>query len=126
MLVGPLAGSQVRSLMLFVDDTHAVASWWATAFGVEQLDVEAHPQGDFVSFDGSGVEVGFHAADPAKNPVGGSPVVYFAVPSVSAAREQLLALGATHHRGPLEVDAARSICQLRDPFGNVFGLDGGR
>jgi predicted enzyme related to lactoylglutathione lyase len=113
-------------LMVFADDTHAAAKWWAAAFGAEDLDVEPHPQGDFVSFDAEGVEVGFHAADPAKNPVGGSPVVYFSVASVDAAREQLLALGATHHRGPLEVDAERSICQLRDPFGNVFGLDGSR
>jgi predicted enzyme related to lactoylglutathione lyase len=88
--------------------------------------VEPYPQGDFVSFDASGVELGFHVADPAKNPVGGSPVVYFAVTSVASARERLLALGATHHRGPLEVNAERSVCQLRDPFGNIFGLDGGR
>jgi predicted enzyme related to lactoylglutathione lyase len=113
-------------LMVFAEDTHAAAEWWAAAFGAEQLEVEPHPQGDFVSFDASGVEIGFHAADPAKNPVGGSPVVYFSVPSEAAARERLLALGATHHRGPLEVDTERSVCQLRDPFGNVFGLDGGR
>jgi hypothetical protein len=28
------------------------------------------------------------------------------------------------HRGPLAIDATRSIAQLVDPFGNVFGLDG--
>jgi predicted enzyme related to lactoylglutathione lyase len=111
--------------MLFAADTHAVAEWWAAAFGCTRLEVEPHVQGDFVSFDAAGVEVGVHAADPELNPPGGSPVVYFAVPSVDAARRQLLALGATPHCGPLAVGADRAICQLRDPFGNVFGLDGG-
>ena len=110
--------------MLFAQDTHAVARWWASAFGVARIDVEEHPQGDFVSFDPFGVEFGVHSADPKRNPVGGSPVVYLSVPSIHRAREELIGLGATPHRGPLSVDAGRSICQLRDPFGNVFGLDG--
>ena len=110
--------------MLFAEDTHAVARWWAAAFGVERLEVEPHPQRDFVFFDASGIEFGVHAADHNKNPVGGSPVVYLSVSSVSKTREQLIEHGATAHRGPLVVDEGRSICQLRDPFGNVFGLDG--
>ncbi|HEX6701593.1 MAG TPA: VOC family protein [Gaiellaceae bacterium] len=121
---GTLTGARVTANMLFADDTHAVSAWWAEAFGVEQVEVEPHPQGDFVFFEAAGVELGFHAADPGKNAVGGSPVVYFSVPSVEAARARLLAEGAAPHRGPLAVSASRSICQLRDPFGNVFGLDG--
>ncbi|HEX7255787.1 MAG TPA: VOC family protein [Gaiellaceae bacterium] len=120
----PLGGSRVRALMLFAEDTHAVAEWWAAAFGVERLEVEQHEQGAFVFFDAAGLEIGVHAADPEKNPVGGSPVVYFSVESVSSTRAQLLGRGATPHRGPLAVDRDRSICQLKDPFGNVFGLDG--
>ena len=120
----PLTGSRIAALMLFAEDTHAVAAWWAAAFGVERVEVEEHPQGDFVWFDVGGVEVGVHAADPERNALGGSPVVYWSVPAVGSAREQLLALGATPHRGPLAVDPGRSICQLRDPYGNVFGLDG--
>jgi len=110
--------------MVFAEDTHAAAAWWAAAFGATRLEVEEHPQGDFVSFEVGGVEVGFHAADPEKNPVGGSHVVYWSVQSLSRAREDLIGTGATPHRGPLVVDDGRSICQLRDPFGNVFGLDG--
>ena len=110
--------------MVFAEDTHAAAVWWAAAFGVNRLDVEEHPQGDYSSFDVGGVEIGFHTADPAKNPVGGSPVVYWSVRSLSRAREELIGAGATPHRGPLVVDDRRTICQLRDPFGNVFGLDG--
>ncbi|WP_197078931.1 VOC family protein [Dermacoccus sp. PE3] len=39
-------------------------------------------------------------------------------------REALLDAGAEHHRGPLTIGGGRSICQLVDPFGGVFGLDG--
>ena len=119
----PLPGARVRAVMLFAEDTHAVAAWWA-AFGAEQVEVAEAPQGDFVFFEVDGVEIGVHLADRRKNPICGSPVVYWSVPSVGAVREQLLALGASPHRGPLAVDSGRSMCQLRDPFGNVFGLDG--
>jgi predicted enzyme related to lactoylglutathione lyase len=50
--------------------------------------------------------------------------MYWSVSSVGSAREQLLERGATPHRGPIEVEHRRSICQLRDPYGNIFGLDG--
>lgn len=110
--------------MLFADDTRAVAAWWAAAFGAERVDVEEHAQGPFVFFETGDIEFGFHPADPKKNPLGGSPVVYWSVSSVGSAREQLLGRGAQHHRGPIAVDDHRSICQLRDPYGNIFGLDG--
>lgn len=58
------------------------------------------------------------------NPVGGSPVAYWSVQRLSRTRDELICAGATPHRGPLVVDDGRTICQLRDPFGNVLGLDG--
>jgi predicted enzyme related to lactoylglutathione lyase len=119
-----LSGSRIASVMLFADDTRAVAMWWAGAFGAERVNVEEHAQGPFVFFETGDIEFGVHVADPDKNPVGGSPVVYWSVDSVGSARAALLERGATHHRGPIEVDHERSICQLRDPYGNVFGLDG--
>jgi predicted enzyme related to lactoylglutathione lyase len=121
---GALKGARVAAIMVFAEDTHAVSAWWAEAFGVEQVEVEPHPQGDFVFFETAGVELGFHAADPTKNPRGGSSVVYFSVPSLEPARARLIAQGAEPHRGPLALSEDRTTCQLRDPFGNVFGLDG--
>ena len=119
-----LAGSRITALMLFAEDTHAVAEWWSAAFGVGRVETEEHAQGDFVFFDASGVEFGVHAEDPRENPVGGTPVPYWSVSSLGSARDRLLAVGATPHRGPLQVTPERWVCQLRDPFGNVFGLDG--
>src|SRR5918911_5751871 len=100
-LVAALEGSRVRAVMLFADDTHAVAEWWATVFGAVGVKVTEDPQGDFVEFEVDGLEIGVHPADPERNPVGGSPVVYWSVASVESARRRLLEAGATPHRGPL-------------------------
>lgn len=67
---------------------------------------------------------GWHPADDERNPRGGSPVIYWKVGDLAAARERLLAEGRTAHRGPLRVEADREICQLVDPFGTVIGIDG--
>lgn len=113
----------VRTIMTFAVDPEKSARWWADILDAQvQLDVD----GDSVYawFDHDGVEYGFHPADDTRNPRGGSPVVYWAVDDLTAARERLLAAGCTHHRGPLRVDASRQICQLSDPFGTIIGLDG--
>ena len=77
----------------------------------------------WLELDG-GVEFGFHMADEKKNPPGGSPVPYWAVEDVDTVSQRLLDAGCTHHRGPLQVDPGRKICQVVDPFGVVIGLEG--
>lgn len=116
----------VRAVMLFVDDPHAVASWYAPLFGIQEDAIEVEAERRFACFDADGVEVAFHPADASVNPLGRSSVVYWSVSSLDAARAELISRGAEHLRGPLDVDADRAICQLVDPFGNVFGLDGPR
>lgn len=73
-----------------------------------------------------GIEFGFHPLDERRNPRGGSPVPYWAVDSVDVVRGRLLDAGCVHHRGPLDVGdgSGRRIAQVRDPFGNVIGIDG--
>ena len=112
----------IRAVMIFADDTAKQCRWWAENIG-HQAEPHAE-EGGFWWFELDGVEVGFHPAAPTKNPVGGSPVVYWSVDDLDARRDELLRAGCKPHRGPLEVDAARKICQLVDPFGNIFGLDG--
>ena len=87
------------------------------------IDLVAFEDG-FAWFDVGGVEFGFHPADAGKNPVGGSPVVYLRAEDLAMALNRAESKGARRHRGPLSIGASRSIVQLVDPFGNVFGLDG--
>ena len=116
--------SHVRAVMFFVDDPTAAASWYAPLFGDPSIRTLPTEGTDFAWFEADGVEIAFHPADSKLNPAGRSVVAYWPVTSVGHVRTALLARGATHHRGPLVIDATRSICQLVDPFGNVVGLDG--
>lgn len=113
----------ITTVMTFADDPLASANWWGRVLGAE---VRADAEGDFVYawITVAGVEIGFHQADDARNPRGGSPVVYWAVDDLDTARKHLLDAGCTHHRGPLLVTPGRRICQLTDPYGTVVGLEG--
>ncbi|MCX4791920.1 VOC family protein [Streptomyces sp. NBC_01221] len=113
----------VRTVMVFADDPERSARWWASVLGTE-VHFDAAGASVYAWVDVGDIELGFHPADPVNNPPGASPVVYWSVDNVAAVRQRLLAAGCTHHRGPLAVDDTRTICQIKDPFGTVIGLDG--
>jgi uncharacterized glyoxalase superfamily protein PhnB len=106
----------IRTVMAFVADPAAAARFWREALGA--------PMDDEPRVVALGeLELFFHLADDERNPQGGT-VVYFDVEDFDAAREELLAAGCTPHRGPLTIERGRRICQLRDPFRTIWGLDG--
>lgn len=108
--------------MFFAQDPVGCCRWWAEhVAGSAAVRVE---HGGFSWFEHDGVEIAFHPADEDRNPVGASPVVYLATADVEKTRRELIAAGCRPHRGPLALGEGRRICQLVDPFGNVFGLDG--
>lgn len=108
--------------MFFVERPLVSAEWWTELLGVSRDQIRIDQ--DFAYFDAGDIEFGFHLADMEKNPPGRSSVVYVGVEDHAASIERATALGATLHRGPLDVGAERRIAQLVDPFGTVFGLDG--
>lgn len=107
--------------MVFAERPAAVAQWYCAALGLG--GTELMPGGAAIVLAGV-VELVFHPADEIKNPQGASTVVYWQSDDFSADLTRLIGLGARVHRGPLVVSDTRSICQLVDPWGNVFGLDG--
>ncbi|MEU1375316.1 VOC family protein [Streptomyces triculaminicus] len=110
--------------MVFVNEPEASARWWSAVFNEAEVKLDVDGSNVYAWFDVEGVEFGFHQASPKNNPHGGSTVPYWTVDDLDTERKRLLDAGCTHHRGPLSVDAGRRICQLVDPFGTVFGLDG--
>ena len=112
----------MRSVIIFAQEPKVVAYWWAELLECP-IDRVSFEDG-FVWFDVGDTEFGFHPADATKNPVGGSSVVYLRVEAHAAAIARAESKGALLHRGPLANSASRSIAQLIDPLGNVFGLDG--
>jgi hypothetical protein len=114
-------GAPIGTVMFFVADPERACRWWAEHVGG---GAACEAEGPFWWYEAEGVEVGFHPADEERNPVGRSPVVYWRVEGLAARRAALIEAGCTPHRGPLVVGPDRQICQLVDPFGNCFGLDG--
>jgi hypothetical protein len=111
----------VRALIFFVSEPEQACSWWAKRLAPE---VERRHDGLFWWFEVGGVEVGFHPQDLEQNPQGSSTVVYWRVDDLEERRRKFIDAGCTPHRGRLIVEPERKICQLIDPFGICFGLDG--
>jgi predicted enzyme related to lactoylglutathione lyase len=115
-----MGSSPIRAVMFFASDPEIVATWWASNLGE---DAPVIRDGEFRYFIVDGIEFGFHLAD-GHNPIGASPVIYLSITNFEQTRTHLLELGCAMHRGPLTIDDSRRICQLIDPFGNTFGIDG--
>jgi len=106
---------RVCTVMAFVADPGAAVRFWSAA-----LDAPLHP--DLPAVNVGDVLLFFHAADPARNPQGGT-VAYFEVARLDELRDALLSAGCVAHRGPLKLADGRRVCQLRDPFGTIWGLE---
>ncbi len=118
--------SGIAQIVVFVDKPAAAASFWAELFDARHrlADGGALVELDFAELFFHPVDREKTASGEEKNPRGASTVVYLAVEELEAARERLLAAGCEAWRGPIEIEDGRRICQVRDPFGTVWGLDG--
>jgi predicted enzyme related to lactoylglutathione lyase len=110
---------RLQEVMVFVDDLAAARAWYARLVGSEpEID-----RPGVVAFRVGPNLLVLHPSD-AKSPVSsGGQVAYWRVADLAAAIDAASELGATLHRGPGDVpeDGIR-ICQMRDPFGSVFGM----
>jgi len=116
-----VGAARAVSVMYFVNDPLAAASWYAKHLF---SDVLVQAGSGFFWLDTGIIEVGFHPSDDEKNPAGGGAVVYWKVEHFGRSRDAMLQAGCESWRGPLVISPQRVICQLRDPFGNIIGLEG--
>lgn len=103
-------------------DVQKSKRWYESFFGQAPTeDLE-----NFVSFKIGEVSFDISEAD-AKSPSSfGGSVGYWLVDDLSAAIEKAVGLGGSVYRGPLRVEEAqRTIVQIKDPLGNVIGLEEG-
>jgi uncharacterized protein len=109
----------IESVVLFVPDIEAAASWYATLLSSK---VE-HENPKYAYVRGAGTIIGFHPADE-KCPGGvGGTTVYWEVSNLAVAVSQLLERGARLHRGPGETSFGAKVALLIDPFGCTIGLN---
>jgi predicted enzyme related to lactoylglutathione lyase len=109
----------IESVILFVSDIHAAASWYAEIFGREVLHENEH----FAYIEAPGVNIGFHPADE-KSPGGERGATpYWNVNDLKTALEFLIARGAKLYRGPAMTTHGAGVAMLIDPFGCTIGLN---
>lgn len=114
----PLPIGPVGNVFLFVDDLDAAVTWYAARLRREPV-VRG---GALVAFDIEGVRLTLHRTDELNTPGPSGTVPYWTVPDVDAVVEDWVANGAVAHRGPKTVFTGERLCQLLDPFGNLFGV----
>ncbi len=104
----------IRSLVVSVSDIDAAKAIYGAVLGTPHTD-----QPYYVGYDVDGFEV-------ALAPTGGDggSVAFVDVDDVDAAREALIAAGATERDEPREVSPGQRVCVLTDTDGNPIGLRG--
>jgi predicted enzyme related to lactoylglutathione lyase len=116
----------IAQIVVFVEEPQAAARFWGKLLPAPYRLADG---GALIELPFA--ELFFHPFDDerapsgeVKNPWGSSTVVYLAVDDFDATRERLTEAGCVPWRGPIEIEGGRRICQLRDPFATVWGLDG--
>ncbi|MGE3683877.1 MAG: VOC family protein [Bdellovibrionales bacterium] len=108
------------TIRMSVNDVSRARDWYRKFWHQDPVD----DLKDFVSFRIAGVHFDICLAD-AKSPTStGGSVGYWLVDDLDKAIAKALELNASIYRGPLKVEEIhRTIVQIKDPHGNVFGLE---
>lgn len=113
LVLGP-----VGNVFYFVDRLDDAVEWYAARLGRRPVQ----RRGSLAAFDVSGVRLTLHETD-LYNEAGPAGVsAYWTVADVDAVVAAWTAHGARAHRGPKTVFTGERLCQLVDPFGNLFSL----
>lgn len=110
---------QLESVVFFVPNIEAAASWYADLF---QTTVHRENT-QYVFIKTPGCLLGFHPLD-SKCPGGpGGTTIYWEVASLQEAIEKLELKGAVLYRGPITTSFGAKAAMLIDPFGCTLGLN---
>ena len=108
----------VGNVFYFVDDLDAAVEWYS-----ERLQRQPVVRGGaLAAFDLDGTRLTLHEKDEFNSPGPSGTSPYWTVADVDAFVEEWTAHGATAHRGPKTVFTGERLCQLLDPFGNLFSV----
>lgn len=111
----------IKAVFMFVKNIKQSSAWYAEVFNLPLAIAEKN----FALIKVGEVELCFHRAD-SKSPVStGNSVTYWSVECLANSMKKLQEKGGSIYRGPIPIPESREgICQIKDPFGNVFGLQG--
>jgi uncharacterized glyoxalase superfamily protein PhnB len=114
----PLSLGPVGNVFYFVDALEEAVTWYSARLGREPVQ----RGGALVAFDVDGVRLTIHASDEFNQPGPAGVSAYWTVDDVDAIVDDWTAHGAVAHRGPKTVFTGERLCQLLDPFGNLFSI----
>jgi len=110
------------AIMIHVPDVSEALLWYQTAFPGSQVISAADSLIAVLSIDGFLLEIVQEDEKVRSGPSG--TVLYWSVASLANEIAHFENLNCTIYRGPIEIENQESMCQVRDPFGNLIGLRG--
>ena len=113
---------KIKAVFIFTDRPVESARWYSKLFDLPLRIQEDH----FCLIQNPDIELCFHLADSKSPQSTGGSVSYQSVANFQDALDKALFLGAEIYRGPLKIEEEdnRWIAQIKDPGGNVIGIDG--
>ena len=106
----------IGNVFYFVDRLEEAVDWYAARLGRQPVQ----RGGALVAFDIGGTRLTLHEVDELNAGGPSGVAAYWTVPDVDAVAADWVAHGAAAHRGPKTVFTGERLCQLLDPFGNLF------
>ena len=112
---------KLHAVYLFVPNVRVSASWYSKCLDISlTIDEE-----NFALIDIEGCELCFHLSDNKSPTSTGGSVGYWQVDDLLQSANVFKENGGEIYRGPIEIpESDEGICQIKDPFGNVIGLQG--
>jgi predicted enzyme related to lactoylglutathione lyase len=114
--------SPIAAVMVHVANVEHGLAWYQNAFPSAVRSVA--PSADFEFLQVGNVQLELVPSDHKVSSGAAGSVVYWHVANLAAALEHFSNLGATLYRGPMQIEAGLSMCQVKDPWGNCIGLRG--
>ncbi len=106
--------------MFHVSDVKKASDWYSRLLSINPVYLLE----DFPVLRIGDTEICFHKADSKVSSGKSGSVAYWRVTDFREAVTRAEAMGGAIHRGPLPIENGDTICQVADPFGNLFGLVG--
>jgi predicted enzyme related to lactoylglutathione lyase len=112
----------IAAVMVHVSNVDAALAWYLQAFP-EAIRTTARGT-DFVYLCVGDIQLELVLADEKVSSGAAGSVVYWQVANFEESLHWLQVLGANLYRGPMQIEANLSMCQVKDPWGNCIGLRG--
>lgn len=109
----------IAAVAYFVDNLLEAETLYKKVLKIEP----AHSTNNLVVFNLGTTELILHPKDTKSGDMAGSQVAYWAVDNIQDSKKFLIDMGFVIYRDTIKSESKNeTVCQLKDPFGNIIGL----